>query len=352
MTAGYGRVRDLLMLAELIVEHAGDDGLEHVLDQRGIPKPLLDEPDAVVPMRDIIGLYRDAAIVLGHRSFGLHSAKGLDMAEYGAMGEFVMSAPTLLAALKRFQKTLPCYESGSHLYLKLAGDELSVGYENDFQDMPGFRQAGDMTLRLIEGVIRGYLGDDWAPKRLETNYALGPSRQDYEDAFCAPILSGEDRIALVLDRGQLDNPAPPPRPMRSDEVASTEVRRMAKDLPTDLLGAVSSAVDRQVVGGDTSLGCVANSLSLSARTLQRRLAERGFVYRDLVLERRMQRARQMLQDSALKIDTIAETVGYSATSHFTRAFGNSHGTSPSEYRRTYLTARTADEGNPDATEKA
>ena len=90
MKVSYGRISDLNGLPELIVQNAGADALRWALDQQSIPVKLLEQPDAVLLLKDIIALYRSAAEVSGIRSFGLEVARGLDLSDYGAMGNFIL----------------------------------------------------------------------------------------------------------------------------------------------------------------------------------------------------------------------------------------------------------------------
>lgn len=53
---------------------------------------------------------------------------------------------------------------------------------------------------------------------------------------------------------------------------------------------------------------------------------------DLLNAERMRRARELLEDPALRISEIAERVGYADTAHFSRVFKKLEGMSPGEWR--------------------
>jgi AraC-like DNA-binding protein len=332
----YGRIRDVAALPELLVEYAGTEGLERAFARQSIPVDLLDTPDAVLAIRDIVALYRNAAEISAIRSFGLQAARDLDITEFGAMGGFIMQAQTLRQAFNRFQVALPFYESGSALTLEEADDEFIVGYKNIYQDLPGYRQTGDMTIRMIEGVIRGYAGGNWRLRRVETCYANGTWMQDFEDAFCAPISSGNSRIALVLDRHLLDSTTRTPKIGQGELVSIAEVKALSENLPTDFPGMVINLVEQRLLTDAVNLEDISEALNLGPRTVQRRLENHGLVYRNLVLACRMRRARELLSGTAAGIDQVSQEVGYSAISHFTRAFKEANGICPSEYRRARL----------------
>lgn len=53
---------------------------------------------------------------------------------------------------------------------------------------------------------------------------------------------------------------------------------------------------------------------------------------EYLLSIRMQRAKELLRDDEIKIQDIAERLGYSNNNYFSKAFKNYYGISPSEYR--------------------
>lgn len=77
----------------------------------------------------------------------------------------------------------------------------------------------------------------------------------------------------------------------------------------------------------------AKQLALSERTLHRRLAEEGTRFSAMVDDARYARARALLADRRINIETIAFAVGFAEPSSFSRAFKRWSGISAVEYRR-------------------
>ena len=71
---------------------------------------------------------------------------------------------------------------------------------------------------------------------------------------------------------------------------------------------------------------------MSVRSLQRRLAEEGLTFSQLVDEVRLEMAVPQLRDRGIRITDVAFGLGYSNPAHFTRAFRRWAGVAPSEYR--------------------
>jgi AraC-like DNA-binding protein len=85
-------------------------------------------------------------------------------------------------------------------------------------------------------------------------------------------------------------------------------------------------------GGFRSLEEVAALLHVSPRTLKRRLAAEGTAFSELLEAQRRERA-LLLLSSELPLEHVAERVGYSDMSNFTRAFRRWTGATPGAFRR-------------------
>jgi AraC-like DNA-binding protein len=78
---------------------------------------------------------------------------------------------------------------------------------------------------------------------------------------------------------------------------------------------------------------IAAQLSMHRRTLDRHLQRSGIVYGELVESVKEDVARQLLRDTRMPIQRIAETVRFSSAANFATAFRRRVGVTPSEYRR-------------------
>ncbi len=328
----YGRLRDLGGLPDMVVALSGPEGLARMFREQQLPLGLLDSPDTPVPMRDLVALYQRAAEICGIRSFGLEASIDVDVADHGLVARYVLQASTLGKALDNFRAALPFHESGSELRVECGGGEARVCYTNIYQDMIGWRHAGDFTLCIIVGVIRHYLGHDWAPIRVETCYPKGDWTQDHEDAFAAPLHHIPDEVAIVINREDLHRAKPNRRGLDCELVSLAEIRNNDLPLPRNLPQVVANVIDGRLAYGCVDLEGTASKLCLGVRTLQRQLEDHGLKYRDLVLNRRMQRAKELLAEQEFGIGQIGRMVGYSSPPQFTRAFRNHCEVSPLEFR--------------------
>ena len=107
-----------------------------------------------------------------------------------------------------------------------------------------------------------------------------------------------------------------------------------RPLPADDVGrAVQRIVAALLPDGYPDIHLVSKAVSLSPRTLQRRLHAEGLTFARVVAWTRFAEAQRMLDDPARKVIDVALDLGYSDPAHFTRAFERWTGLPPREFRR-------------------
>jgi AraC-like DNA-binding protein len=77
---------------------------------------------------------------------------------------------------------------------------------------------------------------------------------------------------------------------------------------------------------------VAETLTMSRRSLQRSLAKQGLTYSQLLAETRMRQAADRLENTDEPIAEISFDLAYTDASNFTRAFRRQTGVSPQTFR--------------------
>ncbi|MBC8073214.1 MAG: helix-turn-helix transcriptional regulator, partial [Deltaproteobacteria bacterium] len=101
----------------------------------------------------------------------------------------------------------------------------------------------------------------------------------------------------------------------------------------ELLGRARIAVRDALLHGAPTAASLARTLGLGQRTLQRRLAELGTSYAELLESTRRVLAEGYLHDRTLGLAEIAYLLGYDEQTSFFRAFRRWHGQAPGAYRR-------------------
>lgn len=107
----------------------------------------------------------------------------------------------------------------------------------------------------------------------------------------------------------------------------------------DKLGAAPRIVDQvrkkligAMDGGDTSMEAMAKLLGMSSRSLQRRLADEGTRYNDLLADVRAEFAKRYLTRGTLSASEVAYLVGFTEPPAFFKAFKRWTGMTPREFQ--------------------
>jgi AraC-like DNA-binding protein len=101
--------------------------------------------------------------------------------------------------------------------------------------------------------------------------------------------------------------------------------RMLKDLHNLVLESLPSGIPSVIQ--------MADHLRMSARTLKRRLSEKGLTFREYVQQIQKEVCLELLKNSSQSMAEIAFQTGFSEQSAFNRAFKRWTNQSPMDYRK-------------------
>jgi len=103
-----------------------------------------------------------------------------------------------------------------------------------------------------------------------------------------------------------------------------------------LSSRVSSLISVQLARGKVGVKVAASQLHMSRYTLHKKLKREGLTFARLLEDVRRKQALTYMQDRTKPLVEIAEQLGFSELSAFSRAFKRWMGTSPAEYRSVRL----------------
>jgi AraC-like DNA-binding protein len=109
-------------------------------------------------------------------------------------------------------------------------------------------------------------------------------------------------------------------------------RKRSESASDELRHALAVRVARGDAEAQT-LEAVARQLAMSPRKLQRRLADEGSSFQEILAETRREAAERFLAESALSAAEVGYLLGYSEPAAFHRAFKRWYGVTPVAYRR-------------------
>jgi AraC-like DNA-binding protein len=302
-----------------------------VLRQAGLPTGLFDQEKILVSTEELFALYRGLAEASRDPAIGLKLGTEHRVERYDPVGIAAVSARSFRDALQRLAryKQLTCPEE---LHVIERGNECRVQFRWLLAEETEPPLLVDLCFAWVVGIARRGTGGLTNPKRLELRAATG-SRKMYEAHFGCPAKFDSRENTIVFGKTDLDRSFLTHNADLFATVAPQLEAELAQALASKAIGEQVKGVLKQLLAGRRpGIEDVARELRLSSRTLQRRLAEDGATFQQLMQEARRELARHYLLHSSLELNETAYLLGYEDAHSFFRAFHDWEGSSPGEWR--------------------
>jgi len=326
-------VRSFGPAADIIAEMSSTRVVERAFKSAGLSNDILSGPPVFIPYAVQAIFVESAARQLGARHLGALLASRYGYRALGRFADYVLDAPRLDAAFARSARAMPFVLHGPAVEVRDAGEHAVLQFDSRLHPLRGAHHVDEGLALLIVDLVRSFHGPAWKPAWVEL-----PGRPDANDTtldslFEAPIRFDAALPGVALSKAEFVQANPRHRLAREAHLLS-DLREMTRIRPPrKLADLVKDILHLQVAVGDFSEDAVAARLDLGRRTLQRQLRLEGVVFRDLLKEFRVDRARAMLIETDHSIAEIAQALGYEEVNSFRRAFQNWTGLSPGAFRR-------------------
>ncbi|GAB5521231.1 MAG: AraC family transcriptional regulator [Rhodothermales bacterium] len=253
--------------------------------------------------------------------------------DYGAFGLAWKSATTLRGSYDRAERYAQVMGNESTYDVEPTAEGAFMQLHRFGERQLGMRISNEAHFASIMAISQQVASAPFQPLAVFFKHAA-PSTVAYHEAyFGCPVHFSSDRDALLVSNQTLDTPN-----LLGDLGLSrffethleAEVEALGDALPLDR--QVRDHVVTRLSEGLPSISDVAHHLGMSARTLQRRLGERGLAFQTLVDDARRQLAHRLLRQTTFSLIDVAFMTGFSGQSAFTRAFKRWAGQTPRSYR--------------------
>ena len=298
--------------------------------QCGIPACAWDKAELDVPLTGFVRLLEDGSSAGKDPSFGWNMGRQFDLLSLGELGEAILKAPTLGAALLTFSRFLRLIQDTSELMLVVEDDMAVLSYRILDPDIWPRQQDAEFTLSIIHTLIDTCVGSGGHPAAL--TFEHGPSRaeQFWNERVGVECTFGHETNAIAIPVAMLN--APMPMPDRATWCRHADLlghalieRNRARALAARVASALLASFGR--IPADQR--SVAKSLGMSCRTMHRRLEAEGTKYSEVLADCRIRVAKSSILQGRKTLTQIALDLGYSDQSAFCRAFKQSCGVTPS-----------------------
>jgi len=337
--AGAPRVTGAYLETLLETAAARGVGIDALAQAAGLaPGALSPLPDAL-PARDYIALLDAGAQLADDPHFGLHVGERVRPGTYSVYGMVLLACRNFGEAFELTQR----YEQLAHdlgqSQMTLDGDAACYGWSSYWPCAS--RHLAESVFAGIRSFGSWLAGRELAPRAVRFAHHSDADPAEYARVLGVAPLFGAGANVAVLDAALLAMPVP-----NADPALYPLLRQHAERLLAErgreggLSAQVHGAVLRRLAPGlvhapvpdPVRLATIAADLGLTPRTLQRKLAEAGSSYQQVLDGARYALARDYLCRPRLALADIAFLLGFQEQSAFTHAFREWSGMNPGAWR--------------------
>lgn len=291
-------------------------------------------PDSAVPVsvwRDLLA--QAQALRPDCVALGLTLGERVTPRHVGVLGYLVLASDNLGEALMTYQRYERLFYGADLAEVVITADEIEMRWPEGALGVTG----NESGIAALVSFLRRQIQSPPPLSRVAFTHQVTPDvARVYEAFFGCPVDFGSAYTRVRFPVSYLSIPMPHREPgLRA--LLDQQARALLDALPAPNAfdHAVQHLLVRLLPDGEVSVDKVALALNQSTRTLQRRLAESGFTWQQLLDRTREQLARQYLVDHVLSLAEIGLLLGYSEQSAFTRAFKRWTGVTPLGFRTQY-----------------
>lgn len=311
------RASVLAALVQQIDRRSGKTDI--LLAGHGILRSQLVDPYAFVPMARYVALFEDAAAITADQAFGARLGLLFKASDIGPIGVLFSISPTIRSAFERLSKYVNVLQGATSASLSEENGDVVWNYRVIDPTMWPRRQDAEFSLAATCQLVRSCFGRSWRPVEVQFEHPAPRDTAPLERIFRAPLAFSQPTNRIVVRKSDAD------RVYRSEDsgFASVLERHIADLLPDNggfqgLRERVMALIGIYLGHKPITVHSLAVELSMSPRTLQRRLSGEGVSLRGLLREYR-QDFSAMQQSENIRNAAIAHSLGYADTTVFWRA---------------------------------
>jgi AraC-like DNA-binding protein len=298
----------------------------------GVPVEALTEPGLRIPSSALGRMTAAAATVSGMEDFGLRLASRRTLAAWGAV-----------ALVMREQPTLRDVVNAVHKYFHVLNETLAFTYvEGDDQveihvnvleppDPAVARVGMDTVVGQLFLNLREIMKGAWAPTCICFRHARPRSAEPYRRFFGVDVLFGQSFDGLIFPRRDLERRLVGANPLLARHVEAYADQLLSRR-PRPLSDQVVELVILLLPEEECTRDRMAAAVGMGVRMMQRRLADEGATFAQLLDEGRRRLIAHHLTD-ARSMAEMSGLLGFRSQAAFSTWFRERYGETPSTWRR-------------------
>lgn len=302
-----------------------------LLAQVGLSAALLNDPNRRIPVASVINLLEASASASQCESFGLRMAELRQLSDFGEISLLLSHQRNLRDALQVIVQYRHLLNDALAIHIEEAGKTVVIREEVISERAPCSRQATELAIGVMMRLCAALLGTHWHPISANFTHAAPADPAIHRRIFGCTLVFGSEFNGIVCPAADLDSASP-----QANEAMARLARRYLDTLPAGSEPSLELELRKTIYlllpMGRATLEQVAQTQGMNVRTLLIRSlkvnplssSRRCSVRRDLVM--------RYLENPSYSLGRIADMLGYSMPSSFTRWFIAQYGMPPASWR--------------------
>jgi len=315
------------------VEVARSVGLDpyRMIAEFRLPPASLTDPEVKVSADAIGRLLEESAARSGKLDFGLRLADQRTVANLGALALLVREQPTIRKALDVMAGYMFLHSESLLLKVKERDGEVTLSIGFDVNRPVPIRQGVELGIGFLHRCLQQLFRERWKPQLVSFTHAAPQKKEAWRKFFGADVLFGQDFNGIVCRSRDLDA-AVPAADARMAHYVQQYLDSIASRRNITMTASVRECIYTMLPSGLCSAQTVATRLGVDRRTIHRHLARENQTFSSVLDSVRAELVTRYIENRDRPLASVAELLGFSAVSAFSRWFRNQFGCSVTDWR--------------------
>lgn len=326
-----------LSLIDRFMSSKGYSSKKWLLGTRLTPENL-EDGEAYLSMADIAIIYRNILRICPEPDIAIRFGKAMNISMWGSLSQVMISAETLNDALIMGNQYRQILHSSFSLSPILKDKKIIVSLIKDAGTHHPVNEifSTEMLLGIIATQISNLIQKPFKFDSLNLSYPPPVYEKSYSQLTNSPVNFNCDISTFTISTDLLETPLPFANKYswnKAKNSCANELQDLQKNRQNDLVWCMRRYITQNMEAQPSVMEAAAD-LSLTVRTLTRKLQSENTTYRLIMQECQREKALLLILDPSYSIKAISIICGYKNVGSFSSAFKRWMNCSPAEYRST------------------
>ncbi|WP_426435874.1 AraC family transcriptional regulator [Bradyrhizobium genosp. P] len=296
-----------------------------------LPPASLTDPEVKVSAAAVGRLLEESAARSGKLDFGLRLADQRTVANLGALALLVREQPTIRKALDVLVGYMFLHSESLSLNMREQNGDVILSLTIEVERPVPIRQGIELGIGFLHRSFQQLFRERWKPESICFAHSAPAKKDAYRKFFGTDVRFNQDFNGIICAARDIDA-AVPAVDTRMARYVQQYLDTLAARRNSSMSASVRECIYTMLPSGLCSADSVAARLGVDRRTVHRHLAHEDKTFSSIMDAVRAELVTRYIENRDRPLASVAELLGFSALSAFSRWFRNQFGCSVSEWR--------------------